>query len=440
MDYTKIPRRVVYKDRSDLSEFEVKTEGTLNHYLFNQMRRMTLLRCGNAQQIALQCLNNAYYICTLIQLEEYPDTCMDSYQKALLNVDIPFKNDVYQASMALVCVLLAAYDDQYRQKDNLLIESIHHWTSHGEWMNAYYHKSFLDIIEACSPEGLSLPSDAFAPRDIIDVLDSDDVEILARYPEYICVRLSLLDDSRRKKHATDLAIARLEEVLNTIYEDYGYDPKTKSFKEAIPGTYSAEPEFEDDFKEACEPVKEAIDYIKSHRQSIMDSVGKSTKEKEGVQNPKAVVPSVSAAEETQLKNRISELSNKLKKQEEENKQLSFQLEELNVKLEEALTLPEDITAKQKVRMETVLQLLERAGLKTEGGYPKSKVATLISFITGIRSNNKRGANAQICANYLTDRNYYPDQENQDTLIRLNQLFAELRIDVSLKLSSDEKTK
>jgi len=61
MEYAKIPRSVIYKDRRDLNEFGVQIEGTLNHYLFNQMRRMTLLRCGDAKQIALQCLNNAYY-------------------------------------------------------------------------------------------------------------------------------------------------------------------------------------------------------------------------------------------------------------------------------------------------------------------------------------------------------------------------------------------
>ena len=86
MDYTKVPRALIYKDRNDLNDFGVQTQGTINNYLFNQMRRLTLLHCGNAKEIALQCFNNAYYICTLTQLDEFPDLSMDKYEKELLHV------------------------------------------------------------------------------------------------------------------------------------------------------------------------------------------------------------------------------------------------------------------------------------------------------------------------------------------------------------------
>ena len=76
MDYTQVPRSLIYKDRTNLDDFGVQTPGTINNYLFTQMRRMTLLRCGDAKDIALRCFNNAYYICTLMQLEEFPDLCM----------------------------------------------------------------------------------------------------------------------------------------------------------------------------------------------------------------------------------------------------------------------------------------------------------------------------------------------------------------------------
>lgn len=438
MEYAKIPRSLVFKDRSDLNEFGVQIEGTLNHYLFNQMRRMTLLRCGNAKEIALQCLNNAYYICTLTQLDDFPDTCMDKYQEALLHVAIPFKEDVYQASMALVCVLLAAYDDKYKQKDDLLIESIHHWTSHNDWMGTNFRKSFEDIIEACSPEGFSLPDDAFAPRDILDAIKNIDTELWNHYPQYICERLSLLDDSRRKTNGVDLAIDRLNNELRSIFEDYGYDPKTNSFSEPIYGTYGASSNFKDDFKRCCQPAKEAMAYIKNNRQSIMDSVGESPKKDEQTQNPQASVSSVSVTEVSQLKNCISELSDNLKKKEEENKQLLQQLEELKMKLEEALALPEDITAEQRVRMEVALQLLESAGLTQEtlarhGN--KQKTATIMSSLLDIKSNNKKGNKAQICANYISDRRYFPRDQNRNNLIKLNTIFSNLGLSVCLKLDN-----
>lgn len=441
MDYTKLPRSVVYKDRSNLSEYGVQTEGTLNHYLFNQMRRMTLLRCGNAEQIALQCLNNAYYICTLTQLEEFPDTRNDGYETQLMKVEVPFKEDVYQASMALACVMLAAYDDKYKQKDDLLIENIHHWTSHNRWMGTKFRKSFEDIIEACSPEGFSLPDDVFAPRDIIDVIENIDTELWDYYPQYICERLSLLDDSRRKTYGVDLAIARLNDELRSIFEDYGYDPKTNSFSEPTYGTYGDSPDFKDDFKRCCQPAKEAMAYINNNRQSIMDSVGESPKKDEQTQNPQASVSSVSVTEVSQLKNRISELSDNLKKKEEENKQLQQQLEELQAKLEEALALPEDITAEQRVRMEVALQLLESAGLTKEtlGQHGnKQKAATIMSFLLGIKSNNKRGNEAQVCANYINDRRYFPRKQNMGTLIKLNTIFSDLRLSVCLKIGEQDQ--
>ena len=104
MDYTQVPRSLIYKDRTSLDDFGVQTPGTINNYLFTQMRRMTLLRCGDAKDIALRCFNNAYYICTLMQLEEFPDLCMDKYESLLFQEKISSPEDVYQASMALVCV------------------------------------------------------------------------------------------------------------------------------------------------------------------------------------------------------------------------------------------------------------------------------------------------------------------------------------------------
>ena len=423
MEYAKIPRSLVFKDRSDLNEFGVQIEGTLNHYLFKKMRRMTLLRSGNVKEIALQCLNNAYYICTLTQLDEFPDTCMDDYQKALLKVDIPLKNDVYQASMALVCVLLAAYDDKYKQKDDLLIESIHHWTSHNEWMGTNFRKSFEDIIEACSPEGFSLPDDAFAPRDIIDAIDNIDTELWNHYPQYICERLSLLDDSRRKTNGVDLAIDRLNNELRSIFEDYGYDPKTNSFSEPIYGTFGASPDFKDDFKRCCQPAKEAMAYIKNNRQSIMDSVGESPKKDEQTQNPQASVSSVSVTEVSQLKNRISELSDNLKKKEEENKQLQQKLEELKMKLEEALIMPEDITAAQKVRMELARELMAKAGITEQvlDKYRnKAKAGELMSVLLDISANS--------CKTYISKPEVSKDR-HQKTIKKINQLLKDLEANI-----------
>lgn len=200
MDYIKLPRSLIYKERKSLKDFGVLTKGTLNHYLFMRMARMTLLRTGDSEQIALQCLNNAYYICTLILLDEFPYLKMDKYEEKLLEEIIPFPNDVYQASMALVCVLLAAYDDKYKQKDDILIENIYHWTSSNKWTGSLSHNSFVNIIKECRPDGFSLSLVDFAPRDIIEVIETFGVRDLQVYAEYICERLALIENPRQRMH------------------------------------------------------------------------------------------------------------------------------------------------------------------------------------------------------------------------------------------------
>ena len=229
MDYTKIPRALIYKDRTNLNDFGVQTPGTFNNYLFTQMRRMTLLRCGDAKEIALRCFNNAYYICTLMQLEEFPDLCMDKYESLLFQEKISFPEDVYQASMALVCVLLAAYDDKYKHKDNPVIESIYDWTLSNKWVGSLCHKSFEDIIEKCSPDGFSLAPDTFALRDIIEVVENEDISVLALGANYICEKLDLLKDQSIINHEFDLVNFRLSKRLRELYDEYDYDDKTGIF-------------------------------------------------------------------------------------------------------------------------------------------------------------------------------------------------------------------
>ena len=303
MDYINTPGLLIYKRRGNLNDFGVQTPGTLNHYIFSQMRKMTLLRTGNAKEIALQCFNNAYYICTLIQFEEYPDLCIDKYEKKLLEVEIPFRDDVCAASMGLVCEFLNAYDAKWKLDDNPLIDSIHHWFSHNRWINSFARISFDNIVSTCNSDEFFLPKSEFAPRDIIEAIEEVGKEkphLLIRGIDYICERLACMDESRRRIYGADLTIAYLNDYLHDTYKDYGYDPKTNSFEPAIPGTFSDEPEFEYEFWKEVKPIKEAIEYIKKHCP---------TKEEYDSKEDTAALSQVPEAERLQTK--IRELESKL---------------------------------------------------------------------------------------------------------------------------------
>lgn len=425
MDYTKIPRELIYKDRINLDAFGVETPETINQYLFSQMVRMTLLRTGTAEKIALRCFNNAYYICTLIQLDKRPYLHMDGYEELLMKEDIPFVGDVYQASMAMVCILLGAYDDKWKKKDDILIESIYHWTSSNKWRGNSCHNSFEDIVKTCNAEGYYLPSDAFAPRDIVEVIENFPERNLWEYADYICERLALLKDPRKRMHGTDMAIARLNDYQRKLCKNTEYDPRKDRFKNSdygLVGDFS----YEENIRNTYKRSQEAIDYYNAlypnaencHHEELTESALPAS-------GNEALI-----AENNQLRDQLAQCKSQMK-------ELETNINELKAKLDEVLEPVENLTAEQKVRMEFALQLLQAAGvtdevLKKRGN--KQKVATLMSLLLDIRNNNSRGNTAQTCANYISDRRYYPREQNQKLLFQLNTLCLELGLNVCINIT------
>jgi len=429
MDYTKIPRALIYKERTNLNDFGIKTPGTLNNYLFTQMRRMTLLRCGDAKEIALRCFNNAYYICTLTQLDEFPDLSVDKYESLLLPDMIPFPEDVYQASMALVCVLLAAYDDKYKQKDEPLIESIHHWTSHNKWMNSNAHKSFEDIIEKCSPDGFSLAPDTFAPRDIVEVIENANVNNLIFFPEYISERLVQLKKPCQHMYGTDTAIARIKDEQRELCEDSEYNPKKDCFEYAYDYTPSLEDfTVEDNTRERYQQCQNAIEYYTKHyptkeennfKEEIVESA--QTQETEALQVTIRDLQSKLSQQESKLievSNINNQYANRIKELEEEKVSLQGQLKE-------AHTIPDTVIAQQRVRMELARKLMDAAGINEDvlakwGN--KDKAGTIMGTMLDIRPST--------CKTYLSDPmiNY---EYHKNTVDIINSLLEALGLKFKL---------
>lgn len=433
MDYTEIPRSLIYKERTDLKDFGVQILGTLNNYLFTQMRKLTLLHCGTAKEIALQCLNNAYYICTLIQLDDFPDLSMDKYERKLLEVKIPFIGDVYQASMALVCLLLAAYDDKYKQRDDLLIDSIYHWTSSNKWTGSNSFKSFDDIIKTCNTDSFILPKSEFAPRDIIEVIETFSVKDLQVYADYICERLALIKDSRKRTYGADMAIARLRDDQRELCDNAGYNPKKDYFKYADNHPSLLDFEWEDKIRGHYQQSKKAIEYYQEHYPKMENTHHDQQTESDlSSSNKEALV-----AEKEQLKQQLAQCFSQVNELSKENAELKEKLAELSEPVE-------NLTADQKVRLAFALNLLKAAGLTDkilDQRGNKAKVATVMLLLTGISSSkNKRGNDAQTCQTFLTDQKYYPRKQNMEILIRLNTLCAELGINACLSLESQSNNK
>ncbi len=80
MDYTKIPRSIIYMDIKDIGDFDIDNESVLMGQFFNSMLDQTFMsEHENSEEILLAVFNNAFYICTLICLEKRPRMYLQRY-------------------------------------------------------------------------------------------------------------------------------------------------------------------------------------------------------------------------------------------------------------------------------------------------------------------------------------------------------------------------
>ena len=265
--------------------------------------------------------------------------------------------------------------------------------------------------------------------------------------EYVCERLALLDNPKSGMYGADLAIARINDKLQLLYEDYGYNPKTNKFKQAVPGTFGAEPDFQESFWKEVNPFKKAIEYIESHRPTDKNDSGEhpvNAPQKPGTQIPvinTREMESIRTNYEERLKlanNNIGQQAAYIKKLESDVRNLKDDLQKAQDKIKEYMQPVEDLTANHKVRMAFALQLLRIAGLTDDIlKNNKSKVAALIHLLTDIGANNNGSyPSMQICQNWLVDKKYYPSH-NVKIITEINTLCAQLQLDTNAYLKLGE---
>ena len=104
MDFTTIPRQLIYKDKYSLEEITEIDE--VNVQLIDKMLENKYFDIADAKQRVLRCFNTAYYICTLILLcDKKPEWNLQFYS------NIAYCNDkgnkIYQSfTLSLVYIFL----------------------------------------------------------------------------------------------------------------------------------------------------------------------------------------------------------------------------------------------------------------------------------------------------------------------------------------------
>ena len=406
MDYTKVPRELIYKKRNDLKEFGVQIPETMNYVLFMRLKQQALMGAPGAREIALRCYNNAYYVCTLILLEanDFPELRISDYVNTILEIEKDNKNvdETCLASMAMACLLLARYDSNKYGKDSEVWKAIYHRCTHYQWYNSsatgIFHAMMMLNYNLSSP----LSFTEFAPRDIVDVIENFNVNNLIYYPEYICERLALIEDLRLSMKGADTVIARLKDYQRELCEDSEYDPKKDSFNysknEGMP--IIRDISWEDHIRSLYQQSKEAIDYYREFFQTKEENNSKEetvesaqTQETEALQVTIRDLQSKLSQQESKLievSNINNQYANRIKKLEEEKLSLQGQLNE-------AHTIPDTVTAQQRVRMELARILMDAAGINEDvlakwGN--KDKAGTIMGTMLDIRPST--------CKTYLSD--------------------------------------
>lgn len=158
MDYTKIPRKLIYKDRRWLEDFGIYNEHSINKAVVEKMKMYLGDFCE--ERHILTCLNNAYHICTMVLLEKDPVLRLNEYCKEAREYQ---HGIVDSATMSFVYYYLC-----------LLPKGVGHHLK-------YFLKELrnrVQIVDERLLEGLpnlELPANEFAPR-VIDESAVHDVE------------------------------------------------------------------------------------------------------------------------------------------------------------------------------------------------------------------------------------------------------------------------
>lgn len=126
MDYTKLPRELIYKERKDLEEFADGEE--TNFIIIDNMLSNLFFDGPDGKERALKCLNTAYYICTLILLCKKRPEWDFNYYCEIANCTYDNHKDLINQGFTLSLVYLylthTYYDAQCPKLLNILKDYI----------------------------------------------------------------------------------------------------------------------------------------------------------------------------------------------------------------------------------------------------------------------------------------------------------------------------
>lgn len=225
MDYTIIPKFLIYNNRVDYKDFPVATSTTLEHLFFERLIDRPFIKdCNNAPYIITRIFNNAYYICVLIGLEPDPFLYLKKYlQKAGDgNQDLIWEYHVKPATMALAYNLLKYY--LKHSEDERLMKDIREIFQKWDVASPQGKEDFFQlIIEGYQPVDLTDCMD-FKRRTLSDLFNTIEIKYIADNIDYFIDYITGTCTEEDIKHYLSEILKRIDDVVdwNSYQDDERY--------------------------------------------------------------------------------------------------------------------------------------------------------------------------------------------------------------------------
>lgn len=247
IDYTKINKSLIYKERTNLEDFIRAND--LNAIIIENMQDIDFLMYEEFELHALDCMNEAYYYCTLIMLEKIPMWRWPFYRdspKKLGSIhkhNYPpaeqlFYEETYQVIvLSIVNILLQHVSEDWQRTqekflgkiEDCLKEKKKKGDSQG-WLRLKNLYPIYAKLSRGTAQEIVLPPTEFSPRYIGDEdipLDTwvDDID-------YTIEAIKSIPTEKAKLHILDKLIKQLTSYIKIAIKD-GYDEMILKYNAAL---------------------------------------------------------------------------------------------------------------------------------------------------------------------------------------------------------------
>jgi len=426
MDYTKLPKSLIYKDRKDIDDFPV-TESfdfpTMEETYLNALeKRPFITEAVNAPELILRIFNNARYITTLISMERHPNHYLRKYlEKAGCNErNVTIVNHVVPATMALVSNYLFHYFQIYRGSKILSAIKEHFntvaWAEYSLGGQDDFNKL---VITQSSGHPIWVTDKDFEPRDIKEALadlyvtakdivdnidyifdfmdkkyEDEDEKIPILYSMYKKVEAWFPKDDDDKVHR-ELALGKIDTLKNELDPRHGYEfyQVMDKMEESLFAGKKISPETENDMNALLKKV------VGLDMNEIKELEEAAENEDDGI---------VEESNDTAINEEVETLKKRVCELEEQNKMLKEELENYNERGRKGIN--------QHMAAIFGIKLAELLGISYTN---KKHLAPMLSKLFGW---GKRKLEQELCK-------YMSDEDE----MKLANIFGELSPDVAKKI-------